>query len=62
MADLTPQAETIAKKRYYLKDGTGEPIENSTDMFKRVAKTVASVEQMYDKSESEDQKITAQFF
>ena len=62
MADLTPQAETIAKKRYYLKDGTGEPIENSTDMFKRVAKTVASVEQMYDKSESEVQKITDQFF
>ena len=62
MADLTPQAETIAKKRYYLKNETGETVENSTDMFKRVAKTVGSVEQMYDKSESEVQKTTEQFF
>ena len=62
MADLTPQAETIAKKRYYLKDKAGETVENSTDMFKRVAKTVGLIEQMYDKSESEVQKVTDEFF
>ena len=62
MADLTPQAETIAKKRYYLKDKIGETVENSTDMFQRVAKTVGSIEKMYDKSESEVQHITDQFF
>ena len=62
MADLTPQAETIAKKRYYLRDETGETVENSTDMFKRVAKAVGLVEQTYDKSKAEVQHITDQFF
>ena len=62
MADLTPQAEIIAKKRYYLKDKTGETVENSIDMFKRVAKAVGSVEQMYEKSKAETQLITDQFF
>ena len=62
MADLTPQAETIAKKRYYLKDKAGETVENSTDMFKRVAKTVGLIEQMYGKSEPEVQKVTDEFF
>mgnify|MGYP003682031473 FL=1 len=62
MADLTPQAETIAKKRYYLKDEAGETVEDSIGMFKRVAKTVGLVEQMYDKSESEVQETTDQFF
>jgi len=62
MADLTPQAETIAKKRYYLKDEAGETVEDSTDMFKRVAKTVALIEQLYDKPDHEVTKITNQFF
>ena len=62
MADLTPRAETIAKKRYYLKDKAGETVENSTDMFKRVAKTVGLIEQMYGKSEPEVQKVTDEFF
>ena len=62
MADLTPQAETIAKKRYYLKDEAGDTVEDSTEMFKRVAKTVGLVEQMYDKSDSEVEETTNQFF
>ena len=47
MVHLSPQAEVVAKKRYYLKNDLGETIENAEGMFKRVAKGVASIESLY---------------
>ena len=47
MIQLSPQAEVVAKKRYYLKNTLGETIENAEGMFKRVAKGVASIETLY---------------
>jgi ribonucleoside-diphosphate reductase alpha chain len=47
MVHLSPQAEVVAKKRYYLKNDLGETIENAEGMFKRVAKGVASIETLY---------------
>tara|TARA_R110000822_G_scaffold136220_3_gene273733 strand:- start:2384 stop:4333 length:1950 start_codon:yes stop_codon:yes gene_type:complete len=48
MLHLSPQAEVVAKKRYYLKNDRGEIIEDAEKMFRRVAKGVASIETLYD--------------
>jgi adenosylcobalamin-dependent ribonucleoside-diphosphate reductase len=46
---LGPNAATVVK-RYLLKDKEGNPIETPSQMFRRVAKAVASIEKTYDKS------------
>ena len=45
--NISPQAETVLSHRYYLKDGQNEPVEDSTAMFRRVAKAIAAVEDQY---------------
>jgi len=62
MADLTPQAETVATKRYYLKNKEGKTVENSSDMFMRVAETVANVELGYGKHTLESKMLSSEFF
>ena len=49
MVMLEAQAELVARKRYYLKDDDNNPVENSDDMFKRVAAAVGDVETRYGK-------------
>ena len=49
MVALASQAETVAKKRYYLKNDENEPIEDADKMFRRVADAVAEVEVEYGK-------------
>ena len=44
---FVPQAEVIASKRYYLRNKEDEIIEDSPNLFKRVAKTIASAEKIY---------------
>ena len=44
---LAPHAEVVAKNRYYLKNDRGEVVEDGNDLFKRVAKAVAAVEDQY---------------
>lgn len=44
MLALSELAQKILAKRYLIKNDSGEPIETPDDMFRRVAKTVASVE------------------
>jgi len=46
-SDLTEQAEVVLNHRYYLKDTEGEVTENSSDLFRRVAKAVSSIEKSY---------------
>ena len=46
-ANITPQAETVLSHRYYLKDQENVPIEDSSAMFRRVAKAIAAVEDQY---------------
>ena len=46
MVTLTQQAETVASKRYYLKDESGEPEENANTLLERVAKAIASSEKL----------------
>tara|TARA_R110000765_G_scaffold237414_1_gene340108 strand:- start:7049 stop:8944 length:1896 start_codon:yes stop_codon:yes gene_type:complete len=49
MVTLASQAELVAKKRYYLKNDENEPVENSDQMFRRVADAVSSIETLYGK-------------
>ena len=41
---FVPQAEIIAKQRYYLRDEANDILEDSTDLFQRVAQAIAAVE------------------
>ena len=41
--ELTTTAETVLSRRYYLKDDSGQPIENWESLSRRVAAAVASV-------------------
>ena len=61
MVTLTQQAETVASKRYYLKDESGEPEENANALLKRVAKAIASSEKLYGKTDA-DIKLTEKEF
>jgi ribonucleoside-diphosphate reductase alpha chain len=61
MVQLSPQAEVIARKRYYMKNDKEEVVENAEMMFKRVAKGVAKVEPFYGKHEI-DAKLMANDF
>ena len=45
--NITPQAETVLSHRYYLKDRENVPIEDSSAMFRRVAKAIAAIEDQY---------------
>ena len=44
---ISEQAEKVLNHRYFLKNPEGEIIEDSTTLFKRVAKAIASVEKTY---------------
>ena len=41
---LSEQAETILKHRYFLRNTNGDSVENSSTLFRRVAKAIAGVE------------------
>jgi ribonucleoside-diphosphate reductase alpha chain len=48
---IGPNAATVLK-RYMLKDDDGNPVETPSQIFRRVARAVASVEKLYDGNES----------
>ena len=62
MVTLTQQAETVASKRYYLKDESGEPEENANTLLKRVAKAIASSEKLYGKSDADVELTSKEFY
>ncbi len=45
---LAPNALKVLEKRYLKKDDTGKPIETAEDMFRRVAKNIASADLLFD--------------
>lgn len=59
---LSDQAETILKHRYLLKDDVGTPVEDSTSLFRRVAKAIASIETTYYTLKVETELIEKDFF
>jgi ribonucleoside-diphosphate reductase alpha chain len=62
LVTLTQQAETVASKRYYLKDESGEPEENANTLLERVAKAIASSEKLYGKSDADVELTTKEFY
>jgi ribonucleoside-diphosphate reductase alpha chain len=44
---LSPNAVTVLERRYLKKDTDGKPLENPAQMFRRVARTIASAERAY---------------
>ncbi|GFM38614.1 vitamin B12-dependent ribonucleotide reductase [Desulfovibrio psychrotolerans] len=66
-ADLKPveintNAEIVLSKRYYRKGGDGKPVENSTQMFWRVASSIAEEENKYPKSTVPAETLARQFY
>ncbi|MDH4318378.1 MAG: ribonucleoside-diphosphate reductase, adenosylcobalamin-dependent, partial [Desulfobulbaceae bacterium] len=49
---LTETAETVLKRRYYLKDADGAPLENWEGLCRRVADAVAEVDRHDDEHET----------
>ncbi|MFC1671056.1 vitamin B12-dependent ribonucleotide reductase [Spirochaetota bacterium] len=65
-SDVKPQlsknSEFVLKKRYLAKDNDGNAIEKPEDLFKRVAKFVASADSIYGKSNDEVSKTADIFY
>jgi ribonucleoside-diphosphate reductase alpha chain len=60
--NFSPNALKVLEKRYLKKNEEGKIIENPEEMLRRVAKTVASVELNYRKSEAEAKYLEEEFF
>ncbi|MBI5144076.1 MAG: hypothetical protein HZA30_03310, partial [Candidatus Omnitrophica bacterium] len=50
---LSENAKKVLEKRYLKKDGSGNPVETAEDMFRRVAKNIATADSYYGKGEGE---------
>jgi len=59
---LSPQAEVVAQKRYFLKNDDNEVVEEAPDMFRRVADAVAAVEIQYGKLDIETKLSANEFY
>ena len=59
---LSPQAEIVARKRYFLKDDSNEIVEDARAMFRRVADAVAAVETQYGKLDIDAQLTSNEFY
>lgn len=59
---LTENALKVLEKRYLMKGDSGETVESPEDLFRRVAKCVASSDLAYGKSETEVKEIEESFY
>ena len=59
---ISEQAETILAHRYFLKDDMGEPIEDATALFWRVAKAISEVDHQYEVFASDVSSLEQNFF
>ncbi|HKP48408.1 MAG TPA: vitamin B12-dependent ribonucleotide reductase, partial [Gemmatimonadales bacterium] len=59
---LSPNAITVLEKRYLLKDETGTPVESPSDLFLRVARTVAQADSRYGGSAEQVEQVAGDFF
>jgi ribonucleoside-diphosphate reductase alpha chain len=60
--NLGPSALKVLEKRYLKKDEEGRIVETPEDLFRRVAKAVATVELKYGKSEAEVNDLENRFY
>ena len=59
---FVPQAEIIAQHRYYLRDEAHDIIEEAPDLFRRVARAIAAVEDNFYTLSIEKQLVEADFY
>ncbi len=59
---ISKNALTVLERRYLAKDDNGKLIEGPEDMFRRVAKNIASAEASYGKSKKDIKKIENEFY
>jgi ribonucleoside-diphosphate reductase alpha chain len=59
---LTPNALKVLEKRYLKKDREGKVIETPEELFRRIARNVASIDLRYGKSEEDVRKLEAEFY
>jgi len=59
---LSPNAITVLEKRYLLKDEAGVPVESPSDLFWRVARTVAQADARYGANPAAVDEVAAAFF
>ncbi len=59
---FTQNAKTVLERRYLAKDGDGKVVESIEDLFRRVARTIASADTAYGKSEEEVQELEDKFY
>lgn len=60
--NLSPQAEVVATKRYFLKNDNNEVTEDAPAMFRRVADAIAAVETQYGKLDVDTQLSANEFY
>jgi ribonucleoside-diphosphate reductase alpha chain len=61
-ADMSENARIIMGKRYLVKNEDGEPIEEPEQMFWRVARTIAGVDESYGASEGGVDQLAREFY
>ena len=59
---LTPNAQKVLEKRYLKKNEEGKVVETAEELFRRIAKTIASADRAYGKSEAEVILIEEEFY
>ena len=59
---LSPNAVTVLEKRYLVKDDTGRPAETPSDLFWRVARTVAEADRKYGTPEKQAEQAAQEFY
>ena len=62
MLKLSENALTVLEKRYLKKDEFGKVIETPQEMFRRIAKAIASSEKLYGTPDSEIKKLEDEFY
>jgi len=59
---LSDNALTVLKKRYFIKDDKGNPIEGTKELFARVANNIAQAEKNYGASQGEIDRTAEEFY